>query len=176
MADVTDLRQLVLRRLAELGERGRPLSQRDAADRSGGRISHATIGNITSGRHGGKLDDRTVEGLALALDVPRSEILRALHRTSQSVLRPFEAPERWQRLTHTQRKVVISVGNALLDSYEQGQDDATEREGRDERAPLRSVARSDGPATAAPEDAQRKAREQAAANPDSPVHRPRRRP
>lgn len=167
MADVTDLRQLVLRRLAELGERGRPLSQRDAADRSGGRISHATIGNITSGRHGGKLDDRTVEGLALALDVPRSEILRALHRTSQSVLRPFEAPERWQRLTHSQRKVVIAVGNALLDSYEQGQDDAGERE-REVVTPLRRVA-SGKAKTSQPEReqaAERAAREAAARNPD----------
>jgi hypothetical protein len=168
VADVTDLRQLVLRRLAELDPRpGKSLSHRDAAARSGGRISHATIGNITSGRHGGKLDDKTVEGLALALDLPRSEILRATYRSSQVVVRPFEAPESWQKLTHAQRKVVIAVGNGLLDAYEQGHDDAAEARQMGEVRPLRRVAsgKADSPMPEREQAAERAAREAAARNP-----------
>ena len=50
MPDVTDLRQLVLRQLAVLGDGTKPISHREAAARSGGKVSHATIGNIAGGR------------------------------------------------------------------------------------------------------------------------------
>lgn len=123
MPDVTDLRQLVLRQLAVLGDGTRPLSHREAAARSGGLVSHATIGNIASGRHSGNIDDSTVDGLALALDVKRSEILASIHRSHVAAGKPFEAPERWQRLTHVQRKLVIALGDGLLAAYEQGRDD-----------------------------------------------------
>lgn len=122
MPDVTDLRQLVLRQLAVLGDGTRPMSHREAAARSGGRVSHATIGNIAGGRHSGNIDDSTIDGLALALDLKRSEILAAMHRSHEASLKPFDAPERWQRLTHAQRKLVIALGDGLLAAYEEGRD------------------------------------------------------
>src|SRR3954467_14176405 len=99
------------------------MSHREAAARSGGLVSHATIGNIAGGRHSGNIDDSTIDGLALALDVKRSEILGAINRSHLAAGKPFEVPERWQRLTHAQRKLVVALGDGLLAAYEQGRDD-----------------------------------------------------
>lgn len=123
MPDVTDLRQLVLRQLAVLGDGTKPISHREAAARSGGKVSHATIGNIAGGRHSGNIDDKTIDGLALGLDLKPSEIRAAIRRSHVAAGKPFEVPERWQRLTHVQRKLVIALGDGLLAAYEQGRDD-----------------------------------------------------
>lgn len=123
------------------------MSSREAAARSKGAVSRATIDNIKAGRHSGKIDDGTVDGLVLAFDVSRSEILRAMNRGHLAALRPFEAPERWQRLSHAQRKIVIAVGDGLLAAYEQGRED--EEAGAERAAPeprrLRPVARKGRP-------------------------------
>lgn len=75
---VTPLRQLVLQRLTELGEPGKPLSVREAARRSGGKISPEALSTIARGEHE-RLSDPVVEGLAEALDVPIGTVLEAAH-------------------------------------------------------------------------------------------------
>ncbi|SNR32704.1 hypothetical protein [Blastococcus mobilis] len=74
---VDQLQQLVLRRLAELGEPGRPMSARRAADRSRGLLSFHTLYAIARGEHSGRISDRVAEGLATALDVPVGEVYEA---------------------------------------------------------------------------------------------------
>jgi hypothetical protein len=145
VTDVRDLQQLVEARLADLGDRRGPLSARAAAARSEGKVSYETLRLIARGEHSGKLSDDTVAGLALALDVPRSQVLAAMGRTMSGPMRPFEAPDRWQRLTHRQRQLVVSVGDALLAAYEQGREDEAEanvRRAGEDAAPkrLRAVA------------------------------------
>ena len=126
MTDVRDLQQLVESRLAELGDARAPMSARAAAARSNGQVSYETLRLIARGEHSGRLSDETVAGLSLALDVPRSRVLAAMGRTMTGPQRPFEAPARWQRLTHRQRQLVVSVGDALLAAYEQGREDEAE--------------------------------------------------
>lgn len=126
MSGVRTLQELVNERLVALGDGKRPLSQRDAAARSQGQVSHEIIGQLSRGTHSGKLSDRTVAGLALALDVPRSDILRAMDRQRYVGQSPFQAPDRWQRLTHAQRKIVMAVGDGLLAAYEDGRADEEE--------------------------------------------------
>lgn len=138
MVAVKTLQDLVNERLAALGDGRRPLSQRDAAARSNGQVSHEIIGQLSRGSHSGKLTDRVVAGLALALDVPRSDILRAMDRQRYVGQTPFVAPDRWQRLTHSQRKVVLAVGDALLSAYEEGRDDTREEPAAPVR-PLRAA-------------------------------------
>lgn len=123
MDDVTDLRTLVERRLTDLG-----LSARAAAAKSGDKVSRGTIDAIRSGRHSGEHEDSTVEGLALALDVPRSTILRALNWQHEIGLPPFAAPGTWNRLQAPERKALRAVGDALLAAYDRGRQDASAEE------------------------------------------------
>ncbi|ANZ21692.1 hypothetical protein SNOUR_42320 [Streptomyces noursei ATCC 11455] len=109
-----DLQKLVLARLAELGSARRPLSYRAAAARSQGHISHGTIGRIARGQHTGALEDETLDGLALALDVPRTHIEKAAGIFRERPLQPFTLPPRASRLSHSEREVVLSVVDALL--------------------------------------------------------------
>lgn len=119
------LQDLVAGRLAELGSPGRPMSGRQAAERSGGRVSHSTINNIVNGKHSGRLDDRTIEGLALALDVTRSRVERAagLYREGRPAA-PFQLPPRANRLTLRERRLVIEVMDSLLAAREEGRQEA----------------------------------------------------
>lgn len=135
--DGMTLRELLLRRRAELGTDGKPLSQRETAARSGGKVSHATIGNLSNGRHVGDIEDETVDGLALALDVPRSRILAAIGRSYAAELVPFEAPKSWSRLTASQRRILYTVGDGLLVSFEEGRDSVTRGAARAAEEPQR---------------------------------------
>ena len=109
---VTPLQKLVIDRMAELN-----LSFRAAADRAGGLVTHGTINNITQGRsHGSGISDRTIRGLALALDLPYSQDEKAWHETQGITDAPvFKLPKKADKLTPVQRKAVLAYINALLD-------------------------------------------------------------
>ncbi|GAU71272.1 hypothetical protein SSP35_32_00010 [Streptomyces sp. NBRC 110611] len=109
-----DLQRLVVARLAELGSPRRPLSYRAAAARSQGHVSHGTIGRIARGQHSGVLEDETLDGLALALDVPRTRIEKAAGIFRERPLQPFTLPARASLLSRSEREVVLSVVDALL--------------------------------------------------------------
>lgn len=112
------LQELVLTRLAELGEGGRPLSARRAAAKSRGGVSHETIYAIARGVHSGEISDRIAEGLAAALDVPAERVYEAA-----GVPRPQTRwlwPERFDRLNTAQRRLVEDVAAGLLEADRQG--------------------------------------------------------
>jgi hypothetical protein len=112
------LADLVLRRLAELGEPGSPLSLRRAAERSQGLISYELLRRISRGEHGGGISDRVAQGLSIALDVPIKDIYM-----SARVPRPesrWILPARFDRLDAAERRVVESVAAAILEAREKG--------------------------------------------------------
>jgi hypothetical protein len=101
---VDQLQQLVLTRLAELGEPGTPMSARAAARRSHGRVSYDTLYQIANGKHSGRLTDATAEGIAAALEVPVARVYDAA-----GAPRPqgrWLPPERFDRLTIEQRRIL----------------------------------------------------------------------
>ncbi len=59
------LQRLVTDRLNVLG-----LSYREAAQRSGEKFSHGTLHTLATGRHTGRVSEKTVERLALAPAYP----------------------------------------------------------------------------------------------------------
>ncbi|MFE1775567.1 hypothetical protein [Streptomyces sp. NPDC059008] len=122
-----DLQQLVMTRLTELGAPHRPMSYRAAAARSHGLISHGTIGRLARGEHTGILEDQTLDGLALALALPRAHIERAAGLYRERPAEPFTLPPRASRLTRREREVVLSVVDALLTAADRGKAHSTPR-------------------------------------------------
>jgi hypothetical protein len=117
MSDVSDLQQLVESRLRELGDHRGPLSTRQAAARAGGKVSYETLRLIRTGRHSGSISQEVAEGLALALDVPLSRVLAVAGRRIPQG--PFVLPKRAEALTKSERGVVLSVVDAILDAAAQ---------------------------------------------------------
>lgn len=118
---MNELRLLVLRRLAALGENGQAMSGREAARRSGGRVSYQTIANIINGSHTGRITDRIAEGLAAALEVPIADIYEAA-----GTPRPqgrWSLPDRFDRVPLEYRELVQDLIGALLESYSRGYED-----------------------------------------------------
>lgn len=119
------LQHLVLTRLIELGTPGSPMTARKAAERSRGGVSFHTLYAIAKGSHSGKITDRTAQGIADALDVPVDRVYDAA-----GAPRPqgrWLPPERLDRLTLDQRRLLEDIGYALLsahaEGYEQGRRD-----------------------------------------------------
>jgi hypothetical protein len=117
MSDVSDLQQLVESRLRELGNARGPLSTRQAAARAGGKVSYETLRLIRTGRHSGSISQDVAEGLALALDVPLTRVLAVAGRRIPQG--PFVLPKRAEALTKSERGVVLSVVDAILDAAAQ---------------------------------------------------------
>jgi hypothetical protein len=115
------LQELIRTRLAALGERGKPMSHREAARRSRGAFSNETLSAILRGNHGGGITDRIAQGLAAALEVPVSEVYEAANTPMPETR--WRLPERFDRLTPAQRKVVEDVAAALLEAYDKGRRD-----------------------------------------------------
>lgn len=105
------LQDLVADRRAELG-----LSLRQAAEKSGGRVSHSTFGAIEHGQRT-RVDDTTIEGLAEALSVPLGRVRRAAG-LSERQLPPFVLPARADRLNARERRVVLAMIETLLAARE----------------------------------------------------------
>ena len=115
---VDQLQQLVLTRLAELGEKGRPMTARAAAERSQGGVSYDTLYTIANGKHSGRLGKRVAEGIAAALDVPVAQVYDAA-----GAPRPvgrWVLPERFDRLSPEQRRLVEDLCAALLEADAKG--------------------------------------------------------
>jgi hypothetical protein len=122
---VYQLRELVLRRLAELGTPGSPMSAREAARRAHNAVSFDTIYLIANGKHSGRIKTKVAEGLAAALDVPVAEVYEAA-----GMPRPqgrWILPERFDQLDIPQRRLIEELCAALLDAdakgYERGRRD-----------------------------------------------------
>ena len=115
---VNELQNLMLRRLAELGEPGSPMSVRAATERARGLASYETFRAIARGEHSNRISDSTAQGLATALDVPLQDIYNAAN-----VPRPmsrWQWPARFDRLDPAERKVVEDVAAAILAAREKG--------------------------------------------------------
>lgn len=115
---VNELQNLVLRRLAELGERGTSMSVRHAAKRSRGLLNYEVLRQIARGEHSNRITDQTAQGIATALDVPIQDVYDAAR-----IPRPqtrWQWPARFDRLDGAERRVVEDVAAALLEAREKG--------------------------------------------------------
>lgn len=119
---VNELQDLVLRRLAELGEPGSPMSVRQAAKRSRGLLNYEVLRQIARGEHSNRITDTTAAGLASALDVPVQDVYNAA-RVPRPLTR-WEWPKRFDRLDVAERKIVEDVAAAILEAREKGLRDA----------------------------------------------------
>jgi len=108
-----ELQRLVSERMSELS-----LSYRRAAARSGGKVSHGTLNSIVTGRHSWRLDARTVEGIAQALELEPAAIETAVGRVSRSAESEFVLPQKANRLNAAERRAVLSMIDALLTAAE----------------------------------------------------------
>lgn len=102
------LSQLITRRLSELDR-----SARAAAENSHSLVTHFTLSRHARGEVR-KLGLRTAQGMALAIDVPLDEVLRAAGMPMTPG--PFELPARAHLLTSKERTAVVAVVDALLDA------------------------------------------------------------
>lgn len=119
----TDLARLIRDRLAALD-----LSYRAAAARSRGMLTHGNISAIITGKHSGKLSERTIDGLVLALGIPRTEIEKATGIYRERPAEPFQLPEELNRLNRKERALLVQLGTALLAAREEGREGAGEKE------------------------------------------------
>ncbi len=114
MQQVRDLKELMEKRLQDLGDDRGPLSARQAAMRSDGLVSYETLRLLLRGQHSGVISRDTAQGIAQALEVPLEQVLRlAGQRVPQG---PFTLPERADTLVPAERAVVLSVVDAILDA------------------------------------------------------------
>jgi len=118
---------LVLQRLHELGDPSGPLSARRASERSRGRISYEQIRRIARGLHNGRLTERSIEGLALALDVPLSRVEQALDGYERPTLGEWVMPERLWRLDEVQRRAVEAIAVQIFEAQERAKHGAGTR-------------------------------------------------
>ena len=119
---VNELQDLVLRRLAELGVPGSPMSIREATRRSRSHLNYETLRKLARGEHSGDITDQTAEGLSLALGVPVEQVYRAAR-----VPRPLSRwiwPAKYDRLDLDDRRLVEDVAGGFLEAYEKGLRDA----------------------------------------------------
>lgn len=108
------LRALIRDELARQG-----LSYREAAARAKGLISYSTLNVIATGKHAGEINDRTLSGIALALDVPVRKVREAYGMTGVEPAE-FVLPDRAKYLTAKQRRTVLSMVDAFLDGKHNG--------------------------------------------------------
>jgi transcriptional regulator with XRE-family HTH domain len=92
------------------------LSVRQAADRSHGLISPATLNNYSRGLQQREPSPRVLQGLALATGVSVGKLAEV--GALPTVPTPFELPERAQMLTQRERKAVLAVIDAFLGSHD----------------------------------------------------------
>jgi transcriptional regulator with XRE-family HTH domain len=107
---VTTLAELVATQRERLG-----LSVRQAAEKSGGRISASRLNSVEHGAI--PTEDRILEGIAEALDLPLSKVRAAAGRDRAAPLPPFVLPARADRLNARERKTVQAVVDALLAAH-----------------------------------------------------------
>lgn len=121
-AAMTDtMRTLLANRLNELG-----LSLREAAARSvvNGEqlVSHSTLSQINTGVHGGRFDADTLRGIALALDLPLTQV-REVAGLSRRAGTEFRLPKKAERLSEAERRIILRLMDDLLKMHGDNGDD-----------------------------------------------------
>lgn len=89
-------------------------------------MSHGTIGAVVRGTHGGSFNDKTLAGLALAIDVPESEIRRAAGVPTAA---EFALPASASRLSARGRSAMRTMLKALLEAEDAAAHIAAQCEG-----------------------------------------------
>jgi hypothetical protein len=117
------------------GPNGRDLPHREAARLGGDVGKYETFRKIGKGEHGGDIEEETVQAL-VKLGLDERKVRVAAGHQVERVLEPFTLPARANRLTTTQRTVVLSVVDTILDAAEE----AIAKERKRERPTLRAVA------------------------------------
>ena len=122
---VERLQDLILTRLAELGDEHGPMSAREAARRAEGLVSYETLRNLARGvRHTGRITDRVAEGISRALQIPASRVYAAAGVPAPG--RKWDWPAKFDRLPIEDRRHVENIAAALLECYERGRRDVLE--------------------------------------------------
>lgn len=103
------LRKLILDELAK-----QKLSLREAAARSEGLVSHSTLGLIAQGRHSGNLTDKTLAGIALALNQPVGKV-RTAYGLPAKEPQPFVLPDKAAYLNPKQQRAILAMIDAFLE-------------------------------------------------------------
>lgn len=108
LCGVHPLQRLIIDRLAELG-----LTYREAAERSSNLISFGRLNGIANGRLG-QLNEKTIRGIALALDVP----IKTVRESCQMPVSPteFRLPARSVYLSPQSRRLLMDMTNRLLEA------------------------------------------------------------
>jgi len=112
------LQDLIITRLAELGDKSGPMSAREAVAAAESLVSYETLRALARGVHSGRITDRVAEGLARALRVPVSRVYAAAGVPAPQG--DWAWPKRFERLSAAQRQVVEDVAGAILEAYEKG--------------------------------------------------------
>jgi hypothetical protein len=115
-----NLQDLILRRAKEIGGNNGDLSTRQLEARSQGKVSRATFQRMMAGEYDAVTSQRTIDGLALALEVSLRVVESAAGAPPS--YGPFQLDDDAARLTPTQRKAVKHVVEAMLNP---GMADAT---------------------------------------------------
>lgn len=112
------MQKLVSDRYHELGLSFRELAAKTEDDDGELRVSHGTLSNIYRGHHKWTFSARTLEGIAIALDLPLSKIQSAAGHSTEPRQSLFRLPTRLNRLSPRHRKVVVRFADALLDTQD----------------------------------------------------------
>jgi transcriptional regulator with XRE-family HTH domain len=110
LTDTESLADLVARVRADKG-----LSLRQVADASGGLISHTRVQAIEDGNDA-RVSDRVLRGLAAGLGISLKS-LRTAAGFSDPTARPFTIPERANRLTQRERRLILEMIDTLLEAH-----------------------------------------------------------
>src|SRR4051812_33353721 len=109
------LQLLLARRMAELGQRGKPMTLREVEEKSGRvagkfRVSRSTVSNVLNGK-AVKLTPETITGLSRALQLDETLIEQAI---DQTVALTLELPSKLRRLSPEGWADLLEYGEFLL--------------------------------------------------------------
>lgn len=124
---VDQLRMLVLRRLLDLGSKGKPLSPREAVDRHPGALSYTYLYDIFNGKRTKQIRDKTIRGLATVLEIPVGEVYDAVGAPRPQTR--WAWPEVFDRVAPEHRAMFEDLVAAFLAAERRGYE-----RGRQERA------------------------------------------
>lgn len=113
---MTPLQELLVNRRAELGR-----SYREAADKAGGLVSHGTLYNVERGIHRTKFTDDVLRGIALAYDLPLTQVQAAVG-DARVASTEFRLPKKADQLTAADRRALLVMVDALLAAHQDAKD------------------------------------------------------
>ena len=113
---LTTLRELIANRRSELDLSFRAAAEKSAVGTGPARrllVSHSTLARLEAGGgQGTKINDDTLQGVALALDLPLSKVREAAGAPAPH--EEFRLPKKASQLTDAERKAILSMVDALL--------------------------------------------------------------